>query len=149
MPNNNLKHGFRHHPLYFTYQRMKNRCYKQTDPDYRNYGGRGITVCDEWINSVSAFAVWAITHNWKPGLTLDRENVNGNYCPTNCRFVTAKVSANNTRSNRRIEAFGETKTLAEWSEDKRCVVNYPALYYRVIIAGWSPAQALTKLSRQT
>ena len=81
---------------------MKQRCYDSKRKDYANYGGRGISVCNEWRNDYSTFRDWAYLHGYNPNAaymncTLDRINVNGNYCPENCRFVSMKIQAKNRR----------------------------------------------------
>ena len=94
---------------------MKQRCYKPNHPAYKNYGGRGIKVCDEWLNDFKAFYNWARKCGYSHKLTLDRINNNGNYEPSNCRWATRKEQANNTRSNIRYTVGEETHTIAEWS----------------------------------
>lgn len=84
--------------LYSVWRNMLNRCENATDQNYQNYGGRGITVCPEWHDSV-IFRKWAIESGWQDGLTLDRINCDGNYEPANCRWVTALMQANNRRNN--------------------------------------------------
>lgn len=98
------RHGEYDTRLYEVWHSMKNRCYCTTNHAYQNYGGRGITVCDEWLNDFVAFKVWAMAHGYDPiaprgKCTLDRIDVNGNYCPDNCRWVTMKVQQNNRRNN--------------------------------------------------
>ena len=95
--NHNGTHGLSHTLLYGVHSSMLGRCLNPTDQNYERYGGRGITVCDEWKESVQSFYDWAITHGYQTGLLLDRENNNGNYEPNNCRWVTYKVSNNNMR----------------------------------------------------
>ena len=94
-------HGFaKKHPIYSIWEGMKKRCYIQTCKAYKNYGGRGITVCNEWHNDFQPFYDWSIKNGWQKGLTIDRINNNGNYEPSNCRWITMKEQARNTRVNK-------------------------------------------------
>ena len=102
--------------LYKTYINMKQRCDNPNVPNYYNYGGRGISVCEEWEKDYNTFRKWAYEAGYKQGLTLDRIDNNGNYGPTNCRWVNMKVQSNNTRKNIRITYNGETHTPTEWSD---------------------------------
>lgn len=95
---------------------MKRRCHSPKDIGYRNYGQRGIIVCDEWRYDYSAFREWALANGYSDELTIDRIDVNGNYEPSNCRWATIKEQSNNTRVNHRVTYNGETHTLAEWQD---------------------------------
>lgn len=132
-------HGDSKTRLYNIWIMMKKRCLNEKEKAYKNYGKRGIVVCDEWINSYEEFKKWAISNGYKENLTLDRINNNGNYEPSNCRWADRKVQGNNTRSNVRISLFGETKTLAQWCEELS--VSYKTVEQRRI-RGWSDTEAL-------
>jgi hypothetical protein len=142
-------HGMSRSRLYKIYKGMMNRCYRDTTDGYQHYGGRGIKVCKTWRESFPKFAEWAMSHGYTDKLTLERKRVNGNYCPSNCEFATRKQQANNTRNNQVVKAFGEQKTLALWSEDQRCVVDYNTLRYRIQYYGWDAERAVTTPSIRT
>ena len=89
------------HPLYSVWSNMKQRCYYLNKPQYKDYGGRGITVCDQWKNSSLEFMKWAVEiGKWKKGLQLNRIDNSGNYCHENCRFVTPEENMSNHRLHR-------------------------------------------------
>lgn len=129
-------------PLYQLWGNMKKRCTRPIGVDCERYAKRGISVCEEWENDFAAFRDWAESHGYEHGLQIDRKDNDGNYEPDNCRFVTPQVNSNNRSSNHFIAAFGETKTLAEWSRDPRCVVTYDCLKRRSR-KGWPAEAALT------
>ena len=99
-----------------TYNHMIQRCYNPNDSSYPNYGGRGITVCEEWRNSTDAFYEWAVKNGYNKDLSIDRIDVNGNYDPSNCRWADDYVQSNNRRNNVHIEYDGKTKTIKQWAE---------------------------------
>lgn len=105
-----------HQKLYKTWACMKQRCYNPHNASYNNYGGRGITVCQEWKDNFLNFYNWAINNHYNDKLIIERKNVNGNYDPTNCKWATAKEQQNNTRANVHIEYNGQIKNIKEWSE---------------------------------
>lgn len=100
--------------IYEIWQGMKGRCYNQNDARYTSYGGRGITVCDDWKNDFATFYEWAKKNGYADTLTLDRINNDGNYCPNNCRWATSQQQSRNRRSNIKITIGNSTKTLMEW-----------------------------------
>lgn len=113
----NPKHGLYKDnvSLFNTWQTMKNRCENPNRQKYKDYGGRGIKVCEEW-HEAKNFILWALSNGYKKGLQLDRINNNGDYCPENCRFVTPKQNSRNRRNTKRLTVNGETKTVMEWCE---------------------------------
>jgi len=137
----NTTHGMagKEHPVYNTWASMLQRCENPNDPGYKRYGGRGITVCDEWHDPV-VFINWALANGWRKGLTLDRIDNDGNYEPDNCRWATRKEQARNKRNNRLITFNGKTQSLAAWAEELS--VNYSTLGNR-LNAGWSIKNAFT------
>ena len=122
------KHGKFGYRLYWIWHGMKSRCYNPNDKRFSVYGGRGITVCDEWRNSFEAFYEWAMSNGYADNLTIDRKDTNGNYCPENCRWITNKEQQNNRRNNRLIAYNGKTQTLKQWAEELG--INYQTLYTR-------------------
>jgi hypothetical protein len=94
-------HGLSKTDLYFVHYEMRARCGRDTHHDYKNYGGRGIKVCQEWLNSIDEFYKWSVSTGYRKGLTLDRINVDGHYEPNNCRWVTQQVQCR--ENNRRLK----------------------------------------------
>lgn len=124
----------------FAWRSMVARC---TNPDhafYKNYGGRGIFVCDRWIESFENFMT---DMGAKPGreFSLDRIDVNSGYSPENCRWATHKQQARNKRTSRMLEAFGKSQSAADWSEEAG--IPSSAILWRIRI-GWSVERAVTE-----
>lgn len=101
--------------LYTIWFGMKARCYNPNDMNYENYGKRGIKICSEWLQDYSLFRTWAYENGYNDKLTIDRIDVNGDYCPENCRWATWVEQCNNKRQNLKITYHGETHTATEWS----------------------------------
>lgn len=133
-------HGESKTRLYNEWQNMKARCYRKSTKQFYNYGGRGIVVCDEWKNSYEKFRDWALANGYNNNLTLDRINVDGNYEPDNCRWITNKDQQNNRRDNRLLTCDGETKTMAEWSEITG--IKTRVISNRIDRNGWSVEEAI-------
>ena len=112
---NKPRHGDTGTRLYSIWRGMKKRCYQPTSAGYKNYGGRGITVCDEWISSYESFRDWALANGYTDELTLDRKDSNGNYNPSNCRFASYIDQENNRRNCHYIEMNGVKLTVAQWA----------------------------------
>lgn len=94
---------------------MRSRCTNPNHPQYHRYGGRGITICEEW-NDFLCFKEWCLNNGCEPGLQIDRINNNSGYSPENCRWVTQKENLNNRRSNRKVTIAGLTKNIQEWAD---------------------------------
>ena len=110
-------HGMHGTKIYRTWNRIKGRCLDQNNNRYRNYGGRGIMICDEWLDFRKFYNyVSKLEHFNEEGYTLDRINNDGNYCPDNVRWATAKEQAHNKRNNIIVEYNGIPMTLTEASE---------------------------------
>lgn len=95
---------------------MKTRCTDANSTNFKNYGGRGITVTPEWMRSFRTFVEWALAHGYKDGLSIERIDNNGSYGPSNCRWATAEEQGNNKRNNRIIEFDGQQLTISQWAE---------------------------------
>jgi hypothetical protein len=133
--------------LYKEWRYMKGRCTtNQNSEFYKYYAGRGVRVCEEWIDDYEAFREWSLANNYKEGLELDRyPDRDGDYSPTNCRWVPHKENMRNTRRNRRLDAFAESKAMSVWSEEFD--INASTLRGR-IEGGWTTEQALQEPVRQ-
>ncbi|GDY37690.1 hypothetical protein ACINB_35820 [Acidovorax sp. NB1] len=138
-----LTHGEEGTPLYVVWHSMKARCQIPSAGPYERYGGRGISVCQEWSDSYVKFRDWALAAGYKQGLQIDRRDNDGDYEPGNCRWVTPVVNANNRGNHRTLTAFGETKTMAEWARDDRCAVSISALKQRVRKGRYTDEEAIT------
>lgn len=97
------------------YEGMKKRCYKSNHPSYHNYGGRGITICDEWLKDKRSFVDWSIKNGYRRGLSIDRIDNDGPYSPDNCRWATNATQHSNRRDNRIITIGGTSRTVSEWA----------------------------------
>ena len=127
----NRTHGLSRDPAYRSWKDMRSRCNTPTNSDFKDYGGRGIKVCDRW----SDFAAFLGDIGPRPaGMSVDRIDVNGDYEPSNCRWASAKMQANNKRSNHVIEWRGKRQTLAAWSAETG--VDQSKARYRLRM-GWT------------
>ena len=106
----------RHTKLYMLWSNIRYRCNNPKSKDYHKYGGRGITVCDEWNRSYQAFYLWAMENGYCDGLQIDRIDNEKGYSPDNCRFVTPKVNSNNRRNSKLIDFHGRKMTRLELAE---------------------------------
>ncbi len=144
---NNRTHGDspkgNHKRLYRIWENMKRRCCDPNQPCYPYYGGRGIAVCQEWLQNYGAFRDWALASGYRDDLTIDRyPDRRGDYEPSNCRWVSYVEQRRNSDNLRILTIFGESKLMVDWSRDRRCAV-LPETFKRRITKGWTPEVALT------
>ena len=111
---NSKTHGLTSHPLSKVWRSIISRCENAKDRSYKHYGGRGISVCNEW-KDICVFVEWGVKNGYQKGLSIDRINVNGNYEPSNYRWATKLIQNNNTRSNIFFEINGESLTMGDWA----------------------------------
>lgn len=133
------KHGKSNERIYKIWKDVIKRCNNSNHRFYNNYGGRGITVCDEWLHDFQAFYDWAMNNGYENSLTIDRIDNNKGYFPDNCRWVDYKIQANNRRSNHLITYNGKTQTMAQWADELG--IKYKTLSDRINISKWSIEKA--------
>lgn len=136
----NYKHHLRYTRLYRIWRHVKDRCLYPKSHAWNAYGGRGIRICDEWLNIVT-FYNWAINNGYQDNLTIDRINHNGNYEPNNCRWITIKEQQRNKRNNHFITYNNETHCIGEWEE----ITNLPIR--NRLSKGWTIEKAFTTPKR--
>lgn len=135
-----VTHGMSKTPEFRVWTNMRSRCFCKSTPNYRYYGGRGISVCERWAQSFEAFIE---DMGLRPGndYELDRIDNDGNYCPENCRWATRTVQQRNRRQNRVLEFRGERLCVTEWAE--KVGLSVSGLRFRLKM-GWSIEDALTQ-----
>lgn len=135
------KHGLRYTRVYGIWKDMKQRCCNPNARHYDRYGGRGITVCEEWKNSPEAFYDWAMANGYTDELTIDRIDNNGNYEPSNCRWISMKEQASNRINSRFLTYKGEKHTITEWAEKTGIS---PSTISNRLKRGWGIEETLNK-----
>lgn len=140
MKNHRIIHGKNGTKLNGVWCDMRYRCSNPSSKYYKNYGGRGISVCNEW-DKFENFYKWAMSNGYRNGLSIDRIDGNGNYEPNNCRWVDMKTQQRNRGNNRKVEYDGKSLCLTEWSEVTG--IHPKTIAYR-LNSGWSIEETLTK-----
>ena len=138
-------HGKKGTRIYHTWRDMKNRCLNPNYPQAFNYGGRGIKVCEEWKNSFESFYEWAMANGYRDDLTIERIDVNGNYCPENCKWIPKREQSINRRNTVYLTFKGETHNLKEWAEITG--IPYSTLRSRWKKKNWNVERMLTEKKR--
>lgn len=126
--------------LYKVWFAIKERCFNPNNKSFHNYGGRGITICKEWINDYASFRDWSYENGYQEGLSIDRIDNNGNYSPDNCRWTSRKVQGNNRRNNLFYTLDGRTQSVAQWAEELG--IKHNTLLLR--LEKWPLRRALTE-----
>lgn len=121
-------HGMSHSPTWISHNSMKERCSKEYDKEYPNYGGRGIKVCDRWLGKDGLLNFVEDMGLRPKGMTLDRKDVDGDYCKDNCKWSTPVEQSNNRRNNVYLTFMGKTQTIPQWS--KELGITCSAIYQR-------------------
>lgn len=119
---------------------MKSRCYNPKDISYKNYGAKGISICEEW-KSLNNFYDWAMSNGYREGLSIDRIDGNKNYCPENCRWATQYEQSNNRCNNHLLTYNGKTQTIRQWSDETG--IEWYTINNR-LSRGWSIERTLTE-----
>lgn len=117
--------------LYKIYLHMKGRCYCKTDKKYKNYGERGIKICNDWLQDYNNFLSWSLKHGYKPGLTIERIDVNGNYEPNNCKFITISEQSKNKTTSHYYKYYNKVYSLKELSNI--FTHSYKYLYREIVV----------------
>lgn len=123
-----FRHGWYGTRLYRIYYNMKSRCLNPNVPCYYRYGAKGIKICSEWLNSFALFREWALSHGYSDELTLDRIDVNGDYSPSNCRWIPMIEQAKNKENSISVVVDGRNIQLHQLANETG--VSYSTLYWR-------------------
>ena len=132
--------------LWYRWHGIKKRCLNECNGRYHQYGGRGIKVCEEWLESFDNFVEWALSNGYAENLTLERIDVNGDYCPENCKWITIQEQARNKRGTKWVDYKGERVQLKVLCD--RLGVTYDTVHDRIYARGWSVEDAIGKPSRR-
>lgn len=141
----NFKHGFCGTGLYQCWQDMKKRCYDKNRAQYKDWGGRGISVCEDWL-SFENFKIWAVKNGYQPGLTIERVDNNGNYSPENCKFIRKQDQNSNRRNTVVISFDGKNMNIEQWA---KYLGLKRGTFDSRLKRGWSIEKAITTTITQT
>ena len=122
-------HGMSDHKLYNSYRAMKERCFNKNYHHFNRYGGRGISICEDWLNDFKAFYDWAMENGWEKGLTIERKSLNGNYEPSNCTWITMSAQQRNRNNVKLVTIDGVKDTIPGHAE--RLSLKLSTLYMRL------------------
>lgn len=137
-----LRHNMSKTRLYREWASIKRRCYTKSDKGYKNYGLRGIKMCDDWKNSFESFMKWALENGYTDALTIERIDVNKDYCPENCAWIPFDEQQKNRRTCRYFRYKGKEKNLSEWC--KELGLSYKNVHNRIYKLGWTFEKAISE-----
>lgn len=140
----NHSHGLTNSRLYSIWSNIKARCNNPKNYEFKYYGGKGVCICQEWTD-FSAFYEWAINHGYNDKLTIKRDNVNGNYCPENCKWILPDKQYLNRTDSHFVTAFGKTQTIKEWSDETG--IKYGTIERRINAYHWPAERAVSEPPR--
>ena len=143
----NTKHNLcNKHPLYGVWKNIKQRCLNPNNPRFDYYGGRGVSICNQWVQDFISFYTWSLANGWEDGLQIDRIDNNGNYGPSNCRFTTNQINSTNRRDSHNIKVYNQTLNRSEIA--RKFNIPYGKLRHR-LGKGQDVHQILRELSNVT
>ena len=143
----NKTHNMTNSRLYRIYRHIKERCFNPNSKSYKYYGSCGIVMCNEWKNDFMNFYNWAMSNGYRNDLTIERIDVNDDYCSENCKWIPQKEQSKNRRNVHLITFNGKTQSLTDWSNELN--INFNTLYQRIIISKWSIEKAFMSPIRRT
>ena len=139
------QHNLSSSKIYYIYHMMKSRCYNKNIKTFHRYGGRGIKICQEWLNNFMNFYSWAMSNGYKEGLWIERIDNDGDYEPSNCKWATKREQCQNREQTIKITYKGQTHCLTEWS--RITGINFYTLHSRYK-KGWDAEKMLTTKARK-
>lgn len=142
-------HGLNNHRLQHIFYNAKRRCYDKKNQYFSDYGGRGVFICDEWLQNPIKFVKWGLQNGWEPGLDLDKDIKSKSlgleiprYSPETCQFITRLENANNKRNNVKFSCNGKTMTIPQWGREVG--IKHGTIRNRIFKLGWSIEKAIEK-----
>lgn len=137
-----LRHNMSKTRLYREWAAMKRRCLTPSCKAYKNYGGRGIKICKKWESSFESFMAWALSNGYSDELTIERIDVNGDYCPENCKWIPANEQQKNRTSCLFIHYNGKNQNLFDWCKEMN--LSYKLIHNRIHKLGWTFERAISE-----
>ena len=138
----NATHNMSKTRIYREWASIKNRCYNKNNKSFKDYGGRGIKVCNEWLNSFETFKEWAYSNGYEDNLTIERKDVDGDYCPSNCTWIPFNEQQRNRKICYSFEYHGRKQDLSSWCKELN--LPYKNIHNRIYKLGWSFDRAISE-----